>query len=140
MNDARGLAVTSASAECVAALDRTAESYLGFRADMGAQVNAAVEADPGAPLPHVMKGYLGMLLSNANALGLVDDCLHAARAAAQGLEREQLHLRALGACRASVAPCKMRSTIQGLSRFSRRRATCLTLLAGRSRFRMGTNN
>lgn len=101
MNDARGLAVTSGSAECVAALDRTAESYLGFRADMGAQVNAAVEADPAAPLPHVMKGYLGMLLANANALGTVDDCLNDARAAAQGFERERLHLRALGAWRAA---------------------------------------
>jgi hypothetical protein len=101
VNDARGLAVTSDSAGCVAALDRTAESYLAFRADMGAQVNAAVEADPAAPLPHVMKGYLGMLLSNANALGMVDDCLNAARAAAQGNAREQLHLRALDAWRAA---------------------------------------
>jgi hypothetical protein len=55
MNDARGLAVTSGSAECVAAFDRTAESCLGFRADMGAQVAAAVEADPGAPLPRFYK-------------------------------------------------------------------------------------
>jgi hypothetical protein len=84
VNDARGLAVTSGSAECVAALDRTAQSYLGFRADMGAQVSAAVEADPSAPLPHVMKGYLGMLLSNANALGMVDDCLNAPRTTARG--------------------------------------------------------
>jgi hypothetical protein len=37
---------------------------------MGAQVNAAVAADPGAPLAQVMKGYVRMLLSNANALGL----------------------------------------------------------------------
>ncbi len=101
MNDARGLAVTSSSAECVAALDRTAESYLAFRADMGAQVNAAVEADPAAPLPRVMKGYLGMLLSNANALEMVDDCLDAVRAAARGNPREQLHLRALSAWRAA---------------------------------------
>ena len=59
MNDARGLAITSSSAGCVAALDRTAESYLAFRADMGAQVNAAVEADPAAPLPRVMKELRG---------------------------------------------------------------------------------
>lgn len=51
MNDARGLAATGGSAECVAALDRAVESCLGFRADMGAQGNAAVQADAGAPLP-----------------------------------------------------------------------------------------
>jgi hypothetical protein len=34
VNDARGLAVTSGSGECVAALDRAAESYLGFRAPL----------------------------------------------------------------------------------------------------------
>ena len=101
MNDARGLEVTSGSAECVAALDRTADSYLAFRADMGAQVKAAVEADPGAPLPRVMKGYLGMLMSNANALAMVDGCVDAVRAAARGNPREQLHLRALSAWRAA---------------------------------------
>ncbi len=101
MKDALGLEVTTGAAACVAALDATTSSYLGFKVDAGQHVNAALDADPGCPLANVMKGYLTMLISNAAFLGAVDKRIAAADAAPAATPRERLHLQALKSWRAS---------------------------------------
>jgi tetratricopeptide (TPR) repeat protein len=96
MRDAYDLDVSTSSPACVAALDATRESYLGFRIDAAKHVNAALEADPDCMLAHVMKGCLTMLLSNTAVLGAVDQRTAAAgRHAASATPRERLHLEAL---------------------------------------------
>ena len=96
MRDAYDLDVTTAAPACVAALDATRESYLGFRVDAAKHVNAALEADPDCVLANVMKGGLAMLLSNVGAFGAVDQRIAVAeRGAAAATARERLHLVAL---------------------------------------------
>ena len=71
-SDVRGLAVSTDSDACVAALDAATASYMGFRADAAVHVNAALAADPACLMANVLKGGLTMLLSNAAYLGAVD--------------------------------------------------------------------
>ena len=100
-SDVRGLAVSTDSDACVAALDAATASYMGFRADAAVHVNAALAADPACLMANVLKGGLTMLLSNAAYLGAVDARIAAAgKAAAGASERERLHLAALAAWRA----------------------------------------
>ncbi|MBL8700444.1 MAG: tetratricopeptide repeat protein [Alphaproteobacteria bacterium] len=100
MRDALGHEVTTSSRDCVAALDATQESYLGFRVDAAQHVNAALKADPACVMANCLKGCLTMLLSNAGVLGAVDQRIAAAEAsAATATKRERLHLVALKAWR-----------------------------------------
>jgi tetratricopeptide (TPR) repeat protein len=96
MRDAYDLEISTQAPACVAALDATRESYLGFRIDAAKHVNAALAADPDCVMANVMKGCLTMLLSNTAVFGAVDQRIAAAdRHAAAATPRERLHLEAL---------------------------------------------
>jgi hypothetical protein len=63
--DARGLPLSTASAEAAAAFDHLVTGYLTFRADTPARLTAVLEADPDFALAHCMQGYFAMLVSPA---------------------------------------------------------------------------
>src|SRR6266853_359954 len=62
MKDAYGLAVSSSSAQAVAAFDRAIADYLKARLDTRDHLSAALKADPEFGLAHCLKGYFAMLL------------------------------------------------------------------------------
>ena len=53
--DRRGLDITAASADAVAAFDKTIESYLGIMPSAGPHLKATFEAAPDMPMAHVLK-------------------------------------------------------------------------------------
>jgi tetratricopeptide (TPR) repeat protein len=59
--DARGLAISTASAEAAAAYDHLVTGYLTYRADTPTRLTALLEADKDFALAHCMKGYFAML-------------------------------------------------------------------------------
>ncbi|MDH3412876.1 MAG: tetratricopeptide repeat protein, partial [Gammaproteobacteria bacterium] len=96
--DARGLAVTAASAEAVGHYDRVMDAYLHFARDTGAYLKQALSADPEFALAHCTKGYFFQLFCNGAVEKKARQSLDTARGAAEAKEitpREQLHLHAL---------------------------------------------
>ncbi len=95
-NDIRGLPVTAASADAVAAFDHAIDAYLGYRSDIMARMEALFAADPACGMAHVLKGYLILL-------GYKSQLVPVARAAAEtaapllrhATPREEAHLQAL---------------------------------------------
>ncbi len=59
--DARGLPISTDSAEAAAAFDHLIAGYLTQRADTPDRLAALLEADPDFALAHCMKGYFAML-------------------------------------------------------------------------------
>src|SRR5258708_35853115 len=98
LSDARGLAVTAASPEAVAALDATVVAYCGMRIDTGDNLKRALAADPGFLFAHTLKGYFMMLFAKRDFVARAAKALAAAEAAAQavgGPARQRRHLPAL---------------------------------------------
>jgi tetratricopeptide (TPR) repeat protein len=98
LNDARGLAVTAASPDAVAALDATVAAYCGMRRDTGDTLKRALAADPDFLFAHTLKGYFMMLFAKRDFVARATQSLAAAEAAARavgGTARERSHLAAL---------------------------------------------
>jgi tetratricopeptide (TPR) repeat protein len=98
LNDARGLAVTAANPEAVAALDATVTAYCGMRRDTGDTLKRALAADPDFLFAHTLKGYFMMLFAKRDFVARAAQSLAAAEAAAGivgGTARERSHLAAL---------------------------------------------
>ena len=99
--DARGLALSTESAQAAQALDGVVDAYLNYRTDAMAHVGRMLEADPRFALGHVVRGYLLLLLSNRAYLPAAADALAQAEAGAAGAtQREKLHVEALRCWRA----------------------------------------
>jgi hypothetical protein len=98
-HDAQGLAISAASASAAAAFDLAVDSYLGYRADTGSCMEAAIAADPEFGLAHCLKGCLLMLTySRANVAVAAASAAAARRCMAAGAtRRECCHLDALEA-------------------------------------------
>ena len=62
-SDARGLAVTAASADAVRLIDAAIDAYVGARTDTRAHLDAGIAADNDFALAHCFDGYLHMLSS-----------------------------------------------------------------------------
>ena len=62
--DARGLPLTSDSAEAVAAYNTAIARYFEYRVDTGKHVKAALDADPGFVMARCFQGYLFMLFGS----------------------------------------------------------------------------
>lgn len=94
--DARGLTITAASAEAVAAYDRVIDGYVSYAADIPARMSALTVLDPDCAMLHCLKGYFAML-------GFKQALVPAARQAAAdtwqkvvaGTPREHSHAAAL---------------------------------------------
>jgi tetratricopeptide (TPR) repeat protein len=98
LTDARGLTVTAASPNAVAALDATVAAYCGMRLDTGDHLKRALGADPNFLFAHTLKGYFMMLFARRDFVVRAAQALAAAEAAAQavgGTPRELSHLAAL---------------------------------------------
>ncbi|HSS66864.1 MAG TPA: tetratricopeptide repeat protein [Gammaproteobacteria bacterium] len=96
--DARGLAITAASAEAVRHYDGVMDAYLHFAKDTGAHLKQALGADPDFALAHCTKGYFFQLFCNRALEAKARQSLETARALAKTsalTPREELHLHAL---------------------------------------------
>jgi hypothetical protein len=94
--DARGLPISTESANAAAAYDYLITGYLTQRADTPARLTALLAADPDFALAHCMQGYFAMM---AFKQATVPAALQAARTAqsltAGATPRERSHIAAL---------------------------------------------
>lgn len=95
LHDCRGLEITAASSEAVAAFDRTIDSYLGIKPEAAPNLKATFEADPEMPMAHAMKSYFFMLMATGplkerSRKAAADAVMYAQAATA----REQMHAEA----------------------------------------------
>src|SRR5438045_1404246 len=96
--DARGLALSTDSAEAAALFDRAVEHYLKFHLDTMALVDQVLAVDPGFVMGHCIKSYLLLIGANSAHRPAIATHLAAARAgAAVTTKREQRHVAALSA-------------------------------------------
>ncbi len=94
LQDRRGLALTTVSAQAAAAFDHAVDGYLGYRADMPARMEALLAADPDCGLAHCLKGYLFLMGFRSDALAAARAALAEARRCG-GTARETAHAAAL---------------------------------------------
>ncbi len=97
-DDCRGIALTAASQDAVAAWDRTVRSYLGMRRETGDRLTELYAADADMPMAHCLRGYFMLLFSQAKLWASGREALAEAQqaAAARGVtDREAAHVRAL---------------------------------------------
>src|SRR3954453_550744 len=92
--DCRGLDLTTTSQQAATAFDHAIDSYLDYRADMLARMEALLAADAGFGLAHCLCGYLLMMAYRADALPAARAALAAARRCPCS-PREQAHATAL---------------------------------------------
>ena len=98
LHDCRGLEVSAANAEAVQALDHTVRGYAAMARDTGERLKAALAADGGMVMGHVLKGYFFMLMATKALRGRAVKAAADAQALAEGASpRERLHLTALAA-------------------------------------------
>jgi tetratricopeptide (TPR) repeat protein len=98
MKDAYGLAVSSSSAQAVAAFDRAIAGYLKARLDTRDHLSAALKADPEFGLAHCLKGYFAMLLYKQAAVPAAGAAARTARRLTEkATARERMHVDALDA-------------------------------------------
>jgi hypothetical protein len=98
--DARGLELSTDSAEAAALFDRSVEHYLKYHVDTMALANGALAADPGFVMGHCLKGYLMMAGANPAHRRAIGAGLAAAQAGAGVVtRRERRHVAALSAWR-----------------------------------------
>ena len=98
--DARGLALSTDSAEAARLFDRAIAEYLEYRKTTLATLTEALDADPEFCLAHCFVGYLFMLYGSHAVDGKVDAALaRAERLAPRAGPREQKHVAALAAWR-----------------------------------------
>ncbi len=96
--DIHGLALTTASADAVAAFDRTLVGYLKYRPDTAEHLAAALAADPEFGLAHCVKGYFTMLsYKQASVAGATATAAAARAGTAPATARERAHVDALDA-------------------------------------------
>jgi tetratricopeptide (TPR) repeat protein len=96
--DARGLPISTASAEAAAAFDHLVTGYLTQRADTPARLSALLEADPDFALAHCMKGYFAMLGFKRASVAVADQEARTAQPLAESATaRERSHVAALTA-------------------------------------------
>lgn len=99
--DERGHGMTTDSAEAAAALDRAIHNFLHWRAAIMPNLQAALAADPGFGLAHVVLGLVLHGARNVHYKPKIAAALAAATAAAPAMTaRERLYLQALGAAAA----------------------------------------
>ncbi len=95
--DRWGHPVTAAGAEAARHLDDTLMAYLALARDTGEHLKAALTADPGMVMAHVLKGYFFLLMGSGALKARVPKSLEAAQAgAAKATDRERAHVAALG--------------------------------------------
>jgi len=96
--DCRGLPLTAANADAVAAFDATVDAYLGFARDTGDRLKATLKADPAMPLAHVLRGSFFLLMGKPSLLAKATEASAAANRALDGATpRERRHAQALAA-------------------------------------------
>jgi uncharacterized protein (DUF736 family) len=96
--DARGLPLSTDSAEAASLFDRAVEHYLKFHADTMALVGQMLAADPHFVMGHCFKGYLLLSASNPAFQAEIAATLAAAEAGApRATERERQHVAAFAA-------------------------------------------
>jgi hypothetical protein len=122
--DAWGLALTTSAPSAVRAFERALLALLGHRADTVAHLEAALDADPGLVLAHVVRGFALRLLARGDRLPAAREALAKARrtlGTRGGTLRETLLTDALRAwLEGDVAGC-----IGSLSRCSDTHPHCL---------------
>jgi hypothetical protein len=98
--DARGLPLSTDSAEAAALFDRAVEHYLKYHLDTMHLVNETLAADPGFVMGYCLKGYLMLASANPAHRPAIAASLAAAEAgAAVATPRERRHVAALAAWR-----------------------------------------
>ncbi|MEE8276630.1 MAG: tetratricopeptide repeat protein [Alphaproteobacteria bacterium] len=100
IRDRRGLEITAGAAEAVARFDGAIAAYLAFRADVGARLEAALEADRDMPLALATRGCFFKLFATTALDGRARESLEASKTAADArgaTERELTHIAALEA-------------------------------------------
>jgi tetratricopeptide (TPR) repeat protein len=96
--DARGLALSTDSADAAALFDRAVEHYLKFHADTMVVLNDALAADPAFVMGLVFKAYLLLSASNrANTPAIAAALATAQAGAARVTRREAMHVAACAA-------------------------------------------
>jgi hypothetical protein len=96
--DARGLELSTDSADAAALFDRAVEHYLKYHVDTMNLVNGVLAADPGFVMGHCLKGYLMLAGANPTHRATIAASLSAAEAgAAITTRREQRHVAAFAA-------------------------------------------
>ncbi|MEA2787857.1 MAG: hypothetical protein QOG73_263 [Acetobacteraceae bacterium] len=96
--DARGLELSTDSAEAAVLFDRAVEHYLKYHADAMNLVNDALAADPAFVMGHCIRGYLMLAGANPAHRPAVAASLAAAEAGSGvATRREQRHVTALSA-------------------------------------------
>jgi hypothetical protein len=96
--DARGMELSTDSAEAAALFDRAVEHYLKYHVDTMRLVNEALAADPGFVMGHCIKGYLMLTGANPGHRQAIVASLAAAEAGAgTATWRERSHVAALSA-------------------------------------------
>ena len=94
--DLHGLTLSTDSGTAVDAFDRATQSYLKYRTDAARHLAAALKADPGFALGHVLRGYFNMLSYNTANLPAAGEALAEARKhAKRTTTREAAHIEAL---------------------------------------------
>jgi tetratricopeptide (TPR) repeat protein len=105
--DARGLAITAATADAAQRFDAMIEAYMGFRSDVGDLLKKTLAADPEFPLALCARGYFMLLFAVRGLVARARQAHAQAFAAAAktgATERERRHLAALEAwCDGDVA-------------------------------------
>jgi hypothetical protein len=98
--DARGLELSTDSANAAMSFDRAVEHYLKYHLDTMALVDDALAADPDFVMGHCLRGYLMLAGANPAHAQAVARSLAAAEAgAAVATPRERRHVAALSAWR-----------------------------------------
>jgi hypothetical protein len=92
--DARGLKLTTVSQRGATEFDCAIDSYLGYRADMAARMEALLAADPDFGLAYCLQGYLFLMGFRADTVGAARTALAEARRC-DGTDRERAHAHAL---------------------------------------------
>ncbi|BBK33304.1 tetratricopeptide repeat protein 38 family protein [Allostella humosa] len=96
--DARGLALSTDVPAAAAAFDAAIQSYLRYRTDGARHLEAALAADPGFAMAHLLRGYFAMLSFNRANVPAAAAALAEARRGEAGLSpRERRHAEALAA-------------------------------------------
>ena len=94
--DQHGLRATAASPAALAHYDRAVDELLHFRAEVVEASGAALAEDPTFPLGAALRGYLGLLTTEAADAAAARAYLTGYQPPAALLPREQAHLDAVG--------------------------------------------
>ncbi len=96
--DRRGLPLTAANADAVAAFDATVDAYLGFARNTGDRLKATLKADPAMPLAHVLRGAFFLLMGKPSLLAKAAEASAAANRALDGVDGPRAPARGRARC------------------------------------------